>query len=247
MARTTRCPGARSAQEAKAFFPRIVRSRLRPPLPVAFGHPDNKLSGPPRARSARFRADGRDIYRADIPPFFRAFRVFRGFSLRRRRSPQPDLATQAYSEKFEIGTTLCMLEDERQWRNLSSDRCPIAPASLGGIPLRGHCPGPVHTHAAPETSTLTPEAGLFFPEGRNLPRTPPFVRKAERDDKFHGKPGRICPATRLRLPRPNPPDGGRRVLSGARTGFVELSSCANPRGGTHSCGCGLSRPSCRFS
>ena len=42
VARTTRCPGARSAQEAMAFFPRIIRSKLRPPLPVAFGHPDNE-------------------------------------------------------------------------------------------------------------------------------------------------------------------------------------------------------------
>jgi hypothetical protein len=47
VARTTRCPGARSAQEAaKMLMPNpnfVISGRLL----VAFGHPDNKLSGLP--------------------------------------------------------------------------------------------------------------------------------------------------------------------------------------------------------
>jgi hypothetical protein len=41
VARTTCCPGARSAQEA------AVNVRMLGRLLVAFGHPDNKLSGLP--------------------------------------------------------------------------------------------------------------------------------------------------------------------------------------------------------
>ena len=66
MARTTLLSGCATRTGSEAFavikgtavFLDSVYLKVKPPLPVAFGHPDNKLSGPPNSTEyRRERAD----------------------------------------------------------------------------------------------------------------------------------------------------------------------------------------------